>query len=100
MTELTHHEALAIMGLGASATLADLKTAYRRLAAKCHPDLNPQADAKHKFQQINAANAQLKKKLPAAATPKKHATKPVARPAFKGTLERFWSRRLLPWPTD
>lgn len=46
-----------ILGLDKSATPKDIKNAYRKLARKYHPDLNPNnADAKANFQQINEAN--------------------------------------------
>lgn len=46
-----------ILGLDKKATEADVKKAYRKLARKHHPDLNPNdASAKQKFQQINEAN--------------------------------------------
>lgn len=46
-----------ILGIDKSATPKDIKTAYRKLARKHHPDLNPNdKDAKKNFQQINEAN--------------------------------------------
>ncbi len=43
--------------LDKSASSADIKKAYRKLARKYHPDLNPDdASAKARFQQINEAN--------------------------------------------
>lgn len=46
-----------ILGIENSATPKDIKNAYRKLARKFHPDLNPNsADAKASFQQINEAN--------------------------------------------
>jgi len=46
-----------ILGIEKTATAKDVKSAYRKLARKYHPDLNPNdADAKRKFQQINEAN--------------------------------------------
>ncbi len=46
-----------ILGISKTATSKDIKTAYRKLARKFHPDLNPNdKDANKKFQQINEAN--------------------------------------------
>ena len=46
-----------ILGIDKSASPKDVKNAYRKLARKYHPDLNPNnADAKANFQQINEAN--------------------------------------------
>ena len=46
-----------ILGLDKSATASDIKKAYRKLARKLHPDLNPNdKTAQQKFQQINEAN--------------------------------------------
>jgi curved DNA-binding protein len=46
-----------ILGIDKTATPKDIKSAYRKLARKYHPDLNPKDnDAKKNFQQINEAN--------------------------------------------
>ncbi len=46
-----------VLGLDKSATKSDIKKAYRKLARKFHPDLNPNdTAAQKKFQQINEAH--------------------------------------------
>ena len=46
-----------ILGLEKTASPKEIKSAYRKLARKYHPDLNPNdKDAKQNFQQINEAN--------------------------------------------
>ncbi len=46
-----------ILGINKSATQSEIKSAYRKLARKYHPDLNPNdKDAKKNFQLINEAN--------------------------------------------
>jgi curved DNA-binding protein len=46
-----------ILGVNKNATQEEIKKAYRKLARKYHPDLNPNDnESKKKFQQINEAN--------------------------------------------
>jgi curved DNA-binding protein len=46
-----------ILGVAKGASEQDIKNAYRKLARKYHPDLNPNdAEANKKFQQLNEAN--------------------------------------------
>ena len=43
-----------VLGIGKNATDAEIKSAYRKLAKKYHPDLNPgDKDAEEKFKEVN-----------------------------------------------
>ena len=44
------------LGVQKSATAADIKKAYRKLARQYHPDVNKSADASKKFKEVNEAN--------------------------------------------
>ena len=50
----------AILGLKRDATADDIKTAYRRLARKYHPDVSKEKDAEEKFKEMAEAYETLK----------------------------------------
>ena len=46
-----------VLGIGKNASDAEIKSAYRKLAKKYHPDLNPgDKEAEEKFKEVNEAN--------------------------------------------
>jgi len=53
---VSQHDFYELLGVGRDATDADLKSAYRQLAKKYHPDRNPDdAEAEARFKEISAA---------------------------------------------
>jgi len=50
----------AALGVKPEATDAEIKTAYRKLARKFHPDVSKESDAEEKFKAVNEAYEALK----------------------------------------
>ncbi len=51
-----NRDPFSVLGISPSATEDEIKTAYRRLAKKYHPDLNPgDHNAEEKMKEINEA---------------------------------------------
>ena len=49
-----------VLGISKGASEEEIKKAYKKLARKYHPDVNPgDKDAEEKFKEINEANAVL-----------------------------------------
>lgn len=55
----TKRDFYEVLGVGKSASTAEIKSAYRKLALEWHPDRNKAADANEKFKEINEAYAVL-----------------------------------------
>lgn len=51
----TKRDYYEILGLKKTATAAEIKSAYRKMALKYHPDQNKEKDAEEKFKEINEA---------------------------------------------
>ncbi|MGE4553461.1 MAG: DnaJ domain-containing protein, partial [Desulfovibrionaceae bacterium] len=52
---MTIQDCYRILGVSGAADLEEIKSAFRRLAFRYHPDLNPAPDAAQRFREINEA---------------------------------------------
>ena len=78
MSSLTLAQCFRALQLQPGASLAEVKTAFRKLAFQFHPDLNPSPEAASMFRKINEAYVLLSKTLP--ETPPGQAPGPEAEP--------------------
>ncbi|HXZ16020.1 MAG TPA: DnaJ domain-containing protein, partial [Roseiarcus sp.] len=61
MPVMTKRDYYEVLGVGRTATDAEVKAAFRKLAMKYHPDRNPgDKDCEHQFKEINEAYDVLK----------------------------------------
>jgi curved DNA-binding protein CbpA len=59
MKNKTRSECYAVLGLTEDATMDQARTAFRKLAKKYHPDVNPSNDSARLFQEMQAAYEQI-----------------------------------------
>jgi DnaJ-class molecular chaperone len=52
---MTDHDLYDVLGLNADCSFDEIKVAYRKMARKFHPDLNPSAEAAERIKIINIA---------------------------------------------
>lgn len=90
---MTLKECYEILRLNPSASLDEIKHAYRRRAFELHPDLNPKvADAAQQFQQLNEAYVILSK-IVALREQKTGAKQSAERPGTQGSAGNHTSER-------
>ena len=88
-----------VLGIDKTATAKDIKAAYRKLARKFHPDLNPNdKDAKTNFQQINEANEVLsdpekRKKYDQSGSDWQHAEEFEKQQQYREQSSNAWGQR-------
>lgn len=60
MTEPSLKDYYTILGVGRHSSQEEIKSAYRVMSKRWHPDMNPNVDVTHMMQEINEAYAILK----------------------------------------
>ena len=94
----------SILGVDPSATVDDIRRAFRQLARKYHPDVNPDPDAEERFHEINTAyqvlmDTSLRAEYDTAragGTP----PQPRSRPGSQQDIRRFYFQRRVRAATD
>ena len=91
----------AVLGVKPEATQDEIRKAYRQLAKKLHPDLNPgDKQAEEKFKQVSAAYDLLGDRREARALRPRRDRRRRSRAAARALLPRFpWRRRARATPT-
>ena len=90
---------LEVLGLAPGATAADVRSAFRRLARACHPDVAGRKGAL-RFQEISGAYALLKGLAPDELTRLAQSSPAAAPPRGKRSTLRSWYQRRRQRPSD
>lgn len=83
-----------VLGVKKDASEAEIKRAYRKLAAKYHPDVNHEPGAEEKFKKINEAYETLSDDQKRPIRPVWYDRLPSGRLWWPGRLRWLWSGRL------
>lgn len=86
---MTIKDPYEILGISPGATEGQIKSAYRKMARKFHPDLNPSAGAQEKFHEINKAYESLLEHPLGAADRASSYDDTVAREVYRRERERM-----------